>query len=104
VEDERLGLVPRLQLAIGALQLVELFDTFPVGNVIETPATHACRSQQLRLCLAGDKPIAGGVDSLKVIFMESNGKSFGSTGNYTIKVCFGFFFSLLLLAHTFVDS
>lgn len=33
IEDERLGLVSRLQLAIGALELVDLFDTFPVGMV-----------------------------------------------------------------------
>lgn len=42
------------------------------------------------ICTAGDKP-ADSDDSLKVIFIESNGKSFGSTGNYSIKVCcFGY--------------
>ena len=61
VADDRLGLLERVQLARNAVDLMRLFDTFPVRNGATTQES-------------------------PVVFVESGGRSFGATGNYDVKL------------------
>jgi hypothetical protein len=62
VDDDRLGLVQRLFIAGSAMNLVSLFDAFPVVGGNGTAATTS------------------------VVFVESGGRSFGVSGDYEVKL------------------
>ena len=92
VRDNRLGLRQRLRLARSAVDLLRLFDAFPVrrtgaslhgddGN--DDDDDDSAHSVAVH---SGRSAVPASASSAPVIFVESGGRSFGATSNYTVKL------------------